>query len=73
MACNASLAVNVSYVSGRCKNIGNESRHIYSPILTALLAYLPCQPTCLVNNSACTLLLEVDLLSTNIALVVYFS
>jgi hypothetical protein len=42
MAHTAYLVVNVSSISGCCKNIGNQSRHIYSPSLTALSAHLPC-------------------------------
>ncbi len=46
------LNVNVSSISVCHKNIGSSSGHIYSPNPPALLAHLPCWPTCLVDPPA---------------------
>ncbi len=47
-----SLAVNVSSVSGRHKNIGSLSGHIYSPNMHALLALSLTMPARLIGLAA---------------------
>jgi hypothetical protein len=68
MGCAASLAVNVSSVSGRSKNMGSSRRHIdpaHLPCFGRLLIDLACL-LCCISAPAMIAPVEADFLQTNL-------